>query len=325
MKSSKKSSIKILYFADVHIRDNKPRYRKDVDFFSVQYTKLQEILSIYDKEKCDFVISGGDLFDSYDTSIRNMLSVIAMIKNKWSKKNFFSLLGNHDLAYENIDNYNNTAVGLLEAIDILDIPFDDIKIGDNIIIRFLHYKSNYKLDENDFVFDSAYDSMFKIIVNHFLITKGSVPFDHILSADVHKITNANLILCSHVHHQFRDVTDKCSIINPGTIVRGAVSEMNCAPGVLLLELGAKNNFKFVPLKSALPGNEVFDVEAKEEKDKTKKEFNEFFNMLKTMPVTRGDIIEELKAYISKIEDPDKVEIQNTIVTEIIRAREVLNA
>src|SRR3954452_25337411 len=54
--------MRILYMTDTHIRGTSPRSRID-DVEKTIRLKLEEVIQIAEREKVDFILHGGDVFD----------------------------------------------------------------------------------------------------------------------------------------------------------------------------------------------------------------------------------------------------------------------
>ena len=69
--------MRILALGDTHFSYRKPSSRCDESYFDgTQLGKLKQVIKIFIREKCDFIIQTGDWFDSPSVS----LYVIAQIE-----------------------------------------------------------------------------------------------------------------------------------------------------------------------------------------------------------------------------------------------------
>lgn len=110
--------MKFVYFTDTHIRGTNPRSRKD-NFIETLYNKLKEILEFIKKNKIDYVLFGGDLFDRPDTSLSVVQKFIELFKEY--PQPIFMVLGNHDIYGQNPETVNRTILGIFEALGIIKI------------------------------------------------------------------------------------------------------------------------------------------------------------------------------------------------------------
>lgn len=225
--------MKILYTTDMHLRDTLPSCRTD-NFFETQFSKLDEVVETIKKNEVVCWIMGGDLFDSYNPSYE----LLNRLQKKLGevRKNGTSILticGSHDLIGYNMEKISDTALGNLimhEQVRLLDsTPFGFA--GFHIVGISARKKPVY----SDYLVDPAIAENL-IIVSHDPIVTEPTPYDHMLVKDVAKSTNADLILCAHIHAQF-DVTEGGTrFINPGPMSRQSIDEAVIAPKMLILDI-----------------------------------------------------------------------------------------
>lgn len=259
--------LKLLFFTDTHIRGTTPKNRKD-SFVDTIEQKLIEIIDIIKKNNVDFVLHGGDLFDRPDVSIA-IASKFAMILDQIPVPLYLTS-GNHDIYGHNPDTINRTMLGLLGVLGVVNL----IKNGDKIILE----KDNIKvqLTGQPYVYDidtpnhldyyllkeKDDEANYSIHMVHGMLLdrpfiKG-IPYTLI---DDIKGTLADITLSGHYHGGFRITNiDGKYFINPGSLVRitNSLKEIERVPQVILIELNEKITIKQIPLKTALPGEEVLD-------------------------------------------------------------------
>ena len=85
--------MKFLFITDTHFRSNSPRSRRD-DFQMSMVSKMNEIGDIISKEKIDYVLYGGDLFDRPDIPFKTA-SLFSKILLSY-KIPIYIISGNHD-------------------------------------------------------------------------------------------------------------------------------------------------------------------------------------------------------------------------------------
>ena len=226
--------MKILYTTDMHMRDSLPSCRTD-NFFETQFKKVDEIISTIAKEKVDLWIMGGDLFDIYNPSYELLSLLQSRLEEARSKLNapILTICGSHDMIGYNMDKLNNTAVGNLIMNGHLQLLTDKPYQIDGFNI--VGISARKKLLYSDYTIDPAIASNL-IIVSHDPITTDPTPYDHMLVKDVAKSTNADLILCAHIHAQF-DVTENGTrFINPGPMSRQSIDEAVIVPKILIMDI-----------------------------------------------------------------------------------------
>jgi len=274
--------VKILFFADVHLRSSsdRPKWRID-DHYKQQFLELQEISKIAKDQKVDLMISLGDFFDH--TRVSHQLVTDTL---NWCKPlpcSLYSVVGNHDVnAYVTSDPNNGLGVlfesGAVARLD--DLVLDDQKV----VIRGVHVYLDPK--QRDYFFtDKKYDDYCKIVASHNFIIPHEVPFDAVLPSQVK--TNANVIALGHYHKTFNVYEGKTAFINPGSISRWSINEQH-QPQVFILDtlLGV---IVAVQLKCALPAAEIFDIAAAAEIKSSEMNLEAFVASLETTSFENLDV------------------------------------
>lgn len=259
--------MKLLFFTDTHIRGNTPKNRKDI-FVDTLEQKLIEINEIIKKNKIDFVLHGGDLFDRPDVSIA-VASKFAMILDKIQVP-FYLISGNHDIYGHNPDTVNRTMLGLLDALGVINLIKPGEKIflqKDNIKIQLTGQPYVYDidaLDKRDYYIlkDVDGDVDFSIhMVHGMLLDKPFIKGVPYTLIDDIKDTLADITLCGHYHSGFKTTkVDDKFFINPGSLVRvtNSLREIERTPKVIIIELEEDIKIREIPLQSASPGTDVLD-------------------------------------------------------------------
>lgn len=259
--------MKLLFFTDTHIRGTTPKNRKDI-FVDTIERKLVEIINIIKEEKIDFVLHGGDLFDRPDVSIA-IASKFAMILDKIPVP-FYLVSGNHDIYGHNPDTINRTMLGLLDALGVLRLIKNGEKIileKDNIKVQLTGQPYVYDIDTPNhldyyLLKDIDPDVNYSIHMVHGMLLdrpfiKG-IPYTLI---DDIKDTLADITLSGHYHGGFKVTKiDEKYFINPGSLLRitNSLKEIERIPQVILIDLDKSVTIRQIPLKTALPGEEVLD-------------------------------------------------------------------
>jgi len=259
--------LKILYFTDTHIRGTNPKNRKD-NFVDTVEKKLIEITDIIEKYDIDFVLHGGDLFDRPDISI-SIASRFSLILDK-IKVPFYLVSGNHDVFGHNPDTISRTMLGLLDILGVIKI----IKGNDKIILEKNNIKVQLTAQPYVYDIDSPENLDYYIVkdvesgvnysihvVHGMLLDKPFIKGIPYTLVDDIKETLADITLSGHYHGGFKTVKiDNKYFINPGSMVRisNSIKEIERIPKVVIIDLAQDIQIKEIPLKSALPGEEVLD-------------------------------------------------------------------
>lgn len=304
--------MKILFFTDSHIRGTTPKSRKD-DFTKTLEIKFNEIVKIIDKEKIDYVIHGGDLFDRPDVSI-SLVSKFSKILNK-IKVPVYIVSGNHDIFGHNPRTLNRTMLGLICELNVLNIINKDEKIileKDNIKVQVTGQPYIYDIDNPDdksnyIVKDVESSSDFSIHVVHgMLLDKPFIKGIPYTLVDDIKETLADITLAGHYHSGFKKIEiDGKYFLNPGSIVRisNSLREMKRKPKVVIINLEEKIDISYEYLYSALNGEDILD----------RKEIEN--------SIYRRERMYEFKQTIDNAMNFEKIDI-NDVLMEVSNAEEV---
>lgn len=274
--------MKILFFADMHLRSfsDRPKWRID-DHYKQQFLELQEISKIAKDQKVELMISLGDFFDH--TRVSHQLVTDTL---NWCKSlpcALYSVVGNHDVnAYVTSDRNNGLGVlfesGAVERLD--ELVLDDKKV----IIRGVHVYLDPK--QGDYFFtDKKYDSYCKIVASHNFIIPHEVPFAAVLPSQVK--TNANIIALGHYHKTFNVYENHTAFINPGSISRWSVNEQH-QPQVFILDT-LLGTISATQLKCALPAAEIFDLVSAAEIKSTEMNLQAFVDSLESTNFENVDV------------------------------------
>lgn len=273
--------MKILFFTDVHLRSisDRPKWRTD-DHYITQFNELREIADIAAVHKVDLMVSVGDFFDHTRVSLQLVGDTL-----NWCKTlpcSLYSVVGNHDVnAYITSDRSNGLGVlfesGAVERLD--ELVLEDQKV----VIRGVHVFLDPT--QGDYMFDSKYDSYYKIIASHNFIIPHEVPFPAVLPSQVK--TNANIVVLGHYHKSFYHVENNVGFVNPGSISRWAINEQH-QPQVFILDTKTSQIVE-VKLRSSKSACEIFDIEGASELKSTEMNLQAFVDSLESTSFENIDV------------------------------------
>lgn len=260
--------MKILYFTDTHIRGNSPRSRTD-DFPTTIFQKINEIKEIAHREKVDYVLHGGDVFDHPNLSpavVRDFASVFREFGVP-----IYVIAGNHDIYAHNPVTIPRTMLGLLDAFGTLQLINEGDRIyleKDGVSVQLSGQPFHYDLDKRDPHLDYAVknelDTQFCIHMVHSMLVDRSLPegIAHTMISRIWELdSDVDVLLTGHYHAGFSvQQREGRWIINPGAVARvnNQLSEINRIPQIVLLECTDQIDVRLIPLEVAKPGDEVLD-------------------------------------------------------------------
>jgi len=259
--------MRLMFFTDTHIRGTTPKNRKD-NLLETLEEKFKEILNLSKDYDVDFILHGGDLFDRPDIST-SIARKFALILSKFTVP-IYLIPGNHDMYGHNPNTINRTMLGLLDAINIINLVGE----GEIVILEKDHIK--VQLTGQPYVYDidstanrSSYLVKDKLpgvnysihMVHGMLLDKPfikGIPFTLI---DDIKSTNADITLAGHYHSGFGVINiDGKYFINPGSVIRitNSLREIERHPKVVIIDLKDTITIDLIPLKTAKEGLDILD-------------------------------------------------------------------
>lgn len=246
--------MKFMFITDTHFRVNNPVRRQD-NFFAACFNKLSWVIEKYKETKCDFILHGGDLFDSYRPSFKCIYSFLNCIGNtKW-----IQVLGNHDIIGGDSSSYFYGCMGMLELyknFEILD------KIGNE---QFSLVGCNYYsgIDTETNFENEELDGTVVLCVHSMILENRNSLFDGIYYKDIR--TNADIVLSGHYHPGFRRALEYNGtiFINPGSLLRlSAISANDRVPKIVIIEITNSIKIDFVNIEGCGDFQEIFSEEDK---------------------------------------------------------------
>lgn len=112
--------VKFAYITDTHIRPTKPRQRVETNFADVVFGKFEYFLKKCEEEEVEFIIHGGDVFDSPNPSTRTIVRTMDLLR-KYAIP-FITTVGQHDcFGTTDVWSYKDSALGILEAQGLVTV------------------------------------------------------------------------------------------------------------------------------------------------------------------------------------------------------------
>lgn len=160
---------KVAFVGDVHLRLNAPRCRKDDPIEAVKKT-LDFIIPHADK-----VVFLGDLFNSPHTPIPVVLWLFEYIMSH-SDKEFYTIIGNHDISSYNEENLHKSVLSLFFASGILKrlpMSMSSCVFQEVPLFHFFHsglfpvmVPERVNVFVGHYYFESSLDPNFSILTEH---------------------------------------------------------------------------------------------------------------------------------------------------------------
>ncbi|QUH22062.1 metallophosphoesterase [Alkaliphilus sp. B6464] len=343
---AKKLMFKILHFTDTHYTRQNPENRKDI-MFDAAIKKTKEVAQIGKDHKVDFYLHTGDFFNSADISDAVAGEVGKVYKKAFDKK-VIVLPGGHDLRHNNIMTIEQTKLGLFGKLGIVKI----LNFGERVFAE----KEGFKLEitgvpsetlidrKKDLAILREKEADFSIYMLHSMVLKENKQVGtYIPISEIQKETKANLTLIGHYHLGFETGEYFDSVmgftkyfINPGALVRkyNFIEEIKRTPQVALICIydDKSVDIEYIPLKSALKGEEVLDRQKMMEQREYKEKLVKFTQGIVDFTRDKKDInlvtdIEEIFKTMCEnepnMDDGEKIEIEKIGLAFIEDAKQVL--
>lgn len=289
--------MKFVFYTDVQLSGQTPRHRTD-DYQAALIAKLEEVYAAAVAGKADFVVCGGDLFNSHRIFSYELLSPV-MDALCDSGLDTYVAIGQHDILGYNPTTYRSSTLAfVVDRCPSLKVIWEPVRVGDAQLVA-----SHVWEDPRDAAHHELDDDAWKVLVAHHLLTNkktvfetvntgefagwmrdGGAEYDMVLSGDLHDGYDAHEV-------------DGMWFCNPGSVARQAISDAKRMPryAVIEAEPGEIPVVDLCDLECARPGSEVFGETAAE--------------------VMRGGAEFDPTAFVKEVED---FEVESADVHELVQ-------
>ena len=301
--------MKFTYIADTHLKGINPINRKG-DYYSDVMDKIKEVISISKKEKVEFIIHSGDLYDTPIVSNQMVDELIDLIEK--SKIIWYILPGNHDEIGHNWELSKGSSLAhIFNRSDYIK-ELTVIKDIDVIIKGFKYYHNiEQDLKEKGLMSDDNRENKVKIAIIHALITQKPLP-DKVMHIPLKTLkTDFDYVFYGHNHIQHPTIEHKgVKFVNVGCLGRTSIDEAEIVPTVAIYD-SKTDKLSYIPLKCAKLGKDVFDLEKAAELKSFDNEINKFIATLDTEKIKDLDIMGVIE-YLSKEQNLEEIVKQEII-------------
>ena len=271
-----KSRIRIAYITDVHLRINPPSRRID-NYLENILEKIKEVVHLCNEQKTDYLLIGGDFYDS-PSPPPSLVSRVVDILSGLKSTEVYAILGNHEMVGHQVASVEDKMIGMLSRFpndypikligNSLEEPVIILKGGIPLWAAHYHDGIEKKLKEK---FSEGTPEMGLFMVHANIVDSPAVFEDHILMSEFKP--PVNIVLCSHYHTAFGLIKKPggYAFVSPGALSRVniSISDIKRKPSVAFIELGDTIKLEIKPLTSAKPVEDIFDLESisKEKQDR----------------------------------------------------------
>ena len=238
---------------DLHVRGSAPVRRRD-DWPGVCLRKLQAVRRLAERNEADFILVGGDFFDSYRPGYGLIFRVAEVVSGgpPW-----YIVAGNHDIVGRQRGALENTALGLLAWMPEMHIAPDRWYEGD-VQFRAWHYEHGID-KQTAFCSGEEWEGP-QVAVAHAMLVPDPVPYEHVRLEDVE--TDADLFLCGHSHEGWSPIDVRGTLfLHPGSMTRLSLTRENLRrkPRALVIDIDSEGIEVEEVLIPAASGRAVFDL------------------------------------------------------------------
>lgn len=244
---------KILFYTDIHLSGQTPRHRID-NFPFVLLEKLEEVYRIANERECDFVIFGGDLYNTHRIYSYDVIGgAQEIIKN--SGLETWSVIGQHDLKGYNPDTLETSVLQFtMKGCENFHVIREPVEVGDCVLYASHVWDDIEKANEVE-----VQEGKCNILIAHHLLTSKKAMFDVVNTVEFSEGCPYQLVLSGDLHDGYEPhEANGVWFCNPGSLARRATNDANRMPQVAIIETDkGKPSIEIVRLECGKPGDEVF--------------------------------------------------------------------
>lgn len=241
---------------DLHLREDPPICRTD-DFLKAQEKKLMWLRDLQKKYRCP-VIDSGDVFHKWKSSPWLLKLAIDLLPNE-----FYTIPGNHDLPGHNLNQFDKSGLAVLISAGVAKWPKKAV-CGLSCPVYSFPWGTSPKPRSDE---SRKTESL---AIAHIMVWQGEIPWpgceDPSAKQFLRKMKGYKLVLTGHNHKPFVEELNGRLLVNPGSLMRTTVDQINHKPRVYLWDQ-EKNCVtpEYVPIETEVISRE--HLEKKEERDK----------------------------------------------------------
>lgn len=280
-----------IVMSDLHARQTTPTCRKD-NYFETMKRKLKFISSLCEEKKCNTLVDCGDLFDTWKSTPK----VESMLLNHLPEySHFLSVAGNHEMPYHSEERIYESSFNVIKIARGFKDKHEDFA-------RFHLYNYSEGLPKKM----PKCSCVLQIAVWHGMVFENNKPkIEGVHGFDADEVCKHfkeyDFILTGHNHETFICTVGKTTLINPGSVMRSSINQIDHKPCVFIIYDDKTFEKIFIPTEQDVFRKEMYEV--KKEKDSRMEAFVEW---LKTPSGMTADFKKNVSLYIEKNKIGDDV-------------------
>lgn len=257
--------MRFAFYTDVHLSAQTPRHRVD-DYPMSLTAKMQEVYDVAREKGCEFLVCGGDLFNSHRIYSYELLSGVMDIICD-SGLDTYLTIGQHDILGYNPQTYKSSTLAfVVSRCNSLKVLWEPAKIGGVKLFASHVWEEPREASQHELE-----DGKVNILVAHHLLTNKKTMFDTINTGDFARWMLADgaeydIVLSGDLHDGYEvHEADGIWFVNTGSVARQSLSDIERSPkfAIIDVEPGKIPIIDEREFSSALPANAVFRESAAE--------------------------------------------------------------
>jgi len=281
--------MKLIYFSDAHGKGKNSKNRLG-DYFSDWLLKIDEAIQLTVDNGCEYMIIGGDVFDSPNVSNTVVDEFVDRIEN--ANIQCYIVPGNHDMSSHNWELSKTSALAHIfrrskNIHELTELETDDV------YIKGIAYYHDIEEDIIKEGLKTNVTNKYTIVIPHAFITIKSFHPEvvHIKAEDID--CDYDLVLCSHFHEQWGvEEVNNSLYCNMGAFGRLSITDTRYMPKVALVDT-EQRKIDIIELQSAKKSKDIFDVAKYEEIKANKKDIKEFIDSLRSVDLQSMDLGQQI--------------------------------
>lgn len=287
------NNVDFIVSADIHARDTVPKSRKD-DYKHAFLNKLIFLSELQTKYSCP-ILDAGDVFNTYEVSAELEAVMIGLCPK------LTTIPGNHDLKEHSLPYFFKSSLNVLRKAGIVNVLFNKDLLKGFLVNEQIEYEVSNEIWLNEFLYKNyrivglPYGFMsdeppitpvqgkINIAIIHDMVyskdpiyTETGKPIGTNANLIMKQLKGFDLIISGHNHQSFIVNRGNQTLINPGSMMRTTVDQIDFIPGVFLWK--NDQSYEFVPYP--IEQNVISEEHIKAEHDKSER-IKSYIEQLKT--------------------------------------------
>jgi len=285
--------MKLLITGDWHLRLQKPRLRKDESYLQTQIDKATQILSIADKNNCNFILQPGDFFDGHDTPFTVLTKFTRLFLK--SGKIILTIQGQHDQRHHTRQ-IDSTPLGVIDASNTIHL----LKSNKPFVGKGIDF---YSAGWREEIPEIKHSDKFNVLLTHRMVIKSDKLWNSQKSYDIArgllKHNDFDLIVSGDNHSTFTEKGNDKLLVNCGSLLRTRIDQEKHKPCVYVFDTETKDLEQIY--LDIVPANKIFDLDVKEREKSRNEKLESFINGLDEADIESMDLnfSEILYSFIEK--------------------------